>query len=489
MQRLHPNHLDLLAPGVLRPHYDRSTVQTGIVHLGLGAFHRAHQALYTDSVMNLTGDTRWGIAGVSLRSADVGQRLQPQGLLYSVFERHGEDTQARVVGALTQAWHAPTQRELVMQALADPRVKVVTLTVTEKAYGLHPSSGLLDDSHPDVAADLKTPHLPRSVLGWLCAALARRPANAPLNVLCCDNMNRNGDVLKGGLVEFARRTAPHLVGRIEDQWALPNTMVDRIVPAATPQSLAWASEALGLRDESALVCEPFRQWVIEDRFITDRPRWEEAGVLLVDAVAPYQDMKLRLLNAAHSAIAYVGQCMGLSTVAEVMAHPVCSAYIRSLMLDDLLKVTPVPAGYDARRYVLDLLHRFENAALAHRTEQIAMDGTQKVAVRWLPGLRAGLQQGQSLPRLMSALAVWLHYLDRGCSASGQALHIQDPGAAALQARLHAAEGLHHKVLAACQHEAVFGPNDWPREWVLEVTQHWSLLEGQGLAALMGSVSR
>lgn len=494
MERLCEQTLGLAPTTVERPRYARADLRTGQVHIGLGAFHRAHQALYTEAVINQTGDTRWGIAGVSLRSPEVASRLLPQDRLYSVMERHGDEVHGRIVGALTQAWHAPSQWLAVRSALANPEVKVVSLTVTEKAYGHLAASGSLDLGHPEVAADLALPAgaqppdpatAPHSVLGALCAGLSQRPDGALLNVVCCDNMNRNGELLRGLMLEFAQTsqgTPAGLVERIRHQLSFPNTMVDRIVPAATTDSLDWASARLGLRDESALVCEPFTQWVIEDRFITDRPAWELAGAMVVSDVGPFQDMKLRLLNAAHSAMAYLGQLCDLATVADVMAHPVLSRFVRSLMRDELLGVTPIPPGYSATAYIDELLRRFENPSLAHRTEQIAMDGTQKVAVRWLPAFREALRRERALPCLELALAAWLHQLQTTRSQSGAQLAIQDPGAPALQSRLRESKSALDAVRSACAHEAVFGVNDWPEAWVSRVADALSRIRQHGVLA-------
>ncbi len=486
MPVLNTQHLNTLPPTVAPLGYDRNALQTGIVHLGLGAFHRAHQALYTQSVLQ-AGDARWGIAGVSLRSEQVPQTLNDQDRLYTVFERHGAQGQAQLVGALTHAWHAPSQRAQVLAALANPAVKVVTLTVTEKAYGLHPATGAIDEAHPQVRHDLTHAHEPQGVLGYLCEALRLRDPAAPLTLVCCDNMANNGDVLHRLLGDFTQRLDPQRWARWSDHLQCPNTMVDRIVPAATESSLAWAQSQLGVRDAAAVVCEPFTQWVIEDRFAAERPEWERAGALLVPAVGPFQAMKLRLLNGSHSAIAYLGQLLGVDTVAQVMASPPLAAFVRELMTQDLLSVTAVPAGYDAQRYCDDLLHRFENESLAHRTEQIAMDGTQKVAVRWLPALRDALARQQALPRLEWALAAWLHYLKHPVNAQGQALAVQDPGAAALQALLADAQTPAEALAAALTHAPVFGSAPWPTEWQQRVAAHGERLQTQGVLASLAAL--
>ena len=322
--------LDQAAGGVSRPAYARGELARGIVHLGLGAFHRAHQALYTEAVVQ-RGDRRWGIVGVSLRDPRTTQTLAAQDLLYSVTERHGDEAHTRVVGALADALYAPNALQQVVDAIADPAVTVVTSTVTEKGYSQNPASSDLDVDDAAIRHDVSHPDTPRSTLGVLAAGIRRRPAGAPLTIVCCDNMANNGDTLRKLLVQYAELLDPALARRIENDIALPNSMVDRIVPAATPESLAWAEQRLGLRDEAAIVCEPFTQWVIEDRFAGPRPAWEDAGALLTGDVRPYQAMKLRLLNGTHSAIAYAGQLSGLDSVSDAMADPLVGPFARGVM--------------------------------------------------------------------------------------------------------------------------------------------------------------
>ncbi|MDE2454840.1 MAG: mannitol dehydrogenase family protein, partial [Burkholderiales bacterium] len=435
MKSLHPDTIDQAASAVRRFGYDRSRLATGIVHLGLGAFHRAHQALYTEAAI-ARGDLRWGVAGVHLRGRRMADALAAQGLLYSVTERGAGEPATRIVGALRAAWFAPEQLATVLAALADPGVAVVTTTVTEKGYAPRPADGALDFQDPDIAHDLAHPEAPRSTLGLLAAGIAARAADAPLTLLCCDNMASNGDSLRRLLLQYAEAVNPALARRIDAEIAFPNTMVDRIVPAATPESLDWAASRLGLRDEAALVCEPFSQWVIEDRFAAARPEWEAGGALFTSDVRPFQALKLSLLNGSHSALAYLGQLRGRETVAEAMADAPLAAFVRRLMVDDLLPGLERPAGLDVPGYCRALIERFENPALGHRTRQIASDGSQKVPVRWLPALRRAA--GTERPWLERALAAWLHYLCEERDEAGRALVIADPGAPMLAARLRAA---------------------------------------------------
>ena len=487
MTRLSERACASLPASVARPAYDRSDLRRGIVHLGLGAFHRAHQALYTEAAM-ADGDPRWGIAGVSFRSKSVADGLIPQDLLYCVLERQGEEVHVRLVSALRGALHAPSQLDDVLDAIADPQTQVVTSTVTEKGYCIHPATGDLDVGEEGIRHDLANPEAPGSTVGVLFAGLRRRAREAALTVLCCDNMASNGDTLRKLVLQFASLVDSDAARHIERTIAFPSSMVDRIVPAATVESLDWAAQRLGVRDEAAIVCEPFSQWVIEDRFAGERPAWERGGALLVSDVRPYQAMKLRLLNGTHSAIAYIGQLRGLETVCDAMRDPLVGPFARRLMTEDLRSTVAAPEGYDVLAYCDQLLRRFENPSLAHRTQQIAMDGTQKVPVRWLPALRASLERGIELPLVERALAAWLHYLLAQRSDSGKALEISDPGAAALGARMRVAQNTREAARAALAHTSVFGEAPWPETFTSRLSEHLAVLRNHGVGALLSHAS-
>ncbi|MBI0330799.1 mannitol dehydrogenase family protein [Burkholderia plantarii] len=480
--------LPALAPTTQRPTYARDRLRRGIVHLGLGAFHRAHQAVYTEALLE-RGDTRWGTLGVHLRERRMADRLAAQDTLYSVTESDGEAARSRVIGGLLGALHAPSALAGVLDAIADPGVAIVSLTVTEKGYCIAPASGELDEHDPDIRHDTLAPDAPRTTLGVLAAGLRRRAADAPLTILCCDNMVANGNTLRRLLMQYASLTDAALARRIGDTIAFPNTMVDRIVPAATPASLDAAEARLGLRDEAAIVCEPFSQWVIEDRFSGPRPAWEDVGALLTADVHPYEAIKLRLLNGSHSAIAYLGQLRGRATVADAMADPALAGFVHELMTEDLLATVAVPAGFDVDAYCRDLLARFRNHTLAHQTRQIATDGTQKVPVRWLPALRESLAAGIERPRLERALAAWLHYLDTAHDEAGEPLVIGDPGAAALAARLHAGAAPLDKARAALGHAGVFGDAPWPEDCIARLARHLDTLWRGGTGALLDAPGR
>src|SRR3954469_18792228 len=365
----------LAASRVAPPPAAALEAEVGIVHLGLGAFHRAHQAILTQRAL-AHAEGPWAISGASLRSAAVRDTLRPQDCLYAVIEDDGPAERASVVGVLREALFAPEEGPALLARLAAPATRIVTLTVTEKGYGHNPATGDLDLDHPDIRADWAGREPPRSTLGWLVRGLAaRRAAGAGgLTVLCCDNMASNGRTLRRLARQFAEGGAPGLEGWIEGEVRFPSSMVDRIVPAATPASLDHAATLLGLRDEAAVTTEGFAQWVIEDDFAAGRPAWEAAGAELVSDVRPYQELKLRLLNGAHSAIAYIGALLGLPFVADVMAEPALAGFVERLMLDEVAPLTAPPVGCDVNAYGQALLRRFANASLQHRTLQIAMDG-------------------------------------------------------------------------------------------------------------------
>jgi fructuronate reductase len=435
MDRLSRHTLGALAPGAALPPPAALDAPIGIVHLGLGAFHRAHQAILTQRALAREPGP-WGISGASLRGPAVRDALKPQDCLYGLIENDGEVERASVVGVVREALFASEEGRALLARLAAPATGIVTLTVTEKGYCHHPASGDLDLDHPDIRADLAGRAVPRSTIGWLVRGLAlRRAAGAGgLTVLCCDNMASNGLTLRRLVGQFARAADPTLAAWVVDHVRFPSSMVDRIVPAATPASLDHAAALLGLRDEAAVGCEGFIQWVIEDDFAAGRPRWEAAGAELVRDVRPYQTLKLQLLNGAHSAIAYLGALLGLAHVADVMADPALARFIERLMLDDIAPLTAPPPGFAVAAYARALLRRFENPSLRHRTLQIAMDGSQKIPVRWLPVLREGRRRGLPCPHLVAALAAWLRFL-LGRDEAGRELPLDDPMAERLRATM------------------------------------------------------
>ncbi|GAB4522100.1 MAG: mannitol dehydrogenase family protein [Amphiplicatus sp.] len=442
--------------GVVRPDLDRQKLGAGQVHLGVGAFFKAHLAPYTQQAIERAGGD-WGVIGVSLRRPDARDELAPQDHLFTVTEMDAAGPRTTLIGALKDMLVAQENPGAVIDALADPAVKVVTLTITEKGYCLDPASGALDENHPDIRHDLAHPEAPRTAVGLIAAALRKRvDARAPLTVLSCDNLSSNGARLRDGVRRFAELLDPALSRLIDDIAAFPNTMVDRITPATTPSDLDEIAERIGLRDEAAVVTEPFTQWVIEDRFIAARPAWEKAGALIVEDVAPYELAKLRLLNGAHSTIAYLGQRAGYEYVADVMAEPALASFIAAMQAEEIAPTLKPVAGLAYGTYIDALLERFRNPALRHRTAQIAMDGSQKLPPRLLGTVRAQLERGGSIERIALAIAAWLECL-RGVDERGAPIEVNDPLAERLK-RLSAQAGddPQERVAAFLQLREVFG---------------------------------
>jgi fructuronate reductase len=429
MRRLDRATLDTLPPQVQRPAYARERSGIGIVHLGLGAFHRAHQAIYTDDALAAApGD--WAVAGVSLRSAEARDRLRPQDGLYTAIERSPQGTRRRVVGSVREALFLGDERERIHALLAAPQTRIVTLTVTEKGYCHDPATGRLNAEHPEIAHDLMHPDAPVSVVGLLVHALAaRRAGNAgPCTVVCCDNLPQNGALLEGLVVSFASLRDPALAAWIGANATFPSTMVDRIVPATTERDRSENDAALGVADAAPVVHEPYCQWVIEDRFCTPRPAWEAGGAQFVNGVEPFEKMKLRLLNASHSALAYLGFLAGYEFIYQVAAQADFVAYMRRFMADEASPTLHVPPGVDLAAYRDALVTRFANPALPHRTQQIAMDGSQKLPQRILATVRENLSVGRAVPLASLAVAAWMRYVS-GIDEAGRPIGVADPLAA------------------------------------------------------------
>jgi len=431
MERLNARTLGQLPLDVARPRYDRAALATGIVHLGVGAFQRAHQAMYTEAALN-AGDLRWGIVGASLRSPAVRDALTPQDNLYTLAVRGGEGERLQVIGAIRDVLVAPEDPEALLRAMCDPAVKIVTLTVTEKGYCHDPATTTLDETHPDIVHDLTEPARPRSVPGLLVEALRRRSAAkiSAFTVLCCDNLPHNGRTVAAIVMRFAALRDPALAGYIANEVAFPSAMVDRITPATTPEDRAAISARLGLDDAAPVVTEPFSQWVIEDRFPAGRPDWSVAGAEFVSDVAPYENMKLRLLNGSHSTLAYLGYLAGYETVADTMKDANYRRLAEGVM-DDAAATLKMPPGADVAAYKRALLERYANPALRHRTWQICMDGSQKLPQRLLGSIRDRLGAGASIDRLVMGVAGWMRYVT-GIDEEGKPIDVRDPLSARLR---------------------------------------------------------
>ena len=409
------------------PRYDRQQLRSRIVHFGFGAFHRAHQALLTDRVLNAKGGD-WGICEISLFSGDVlmGQ-LRAQDHLFTVLEKGADGNRPIVVGSVHECLNSKLDSlAAIIEKFCEPQVAIVSLTITEKGYCIDPATGKLDLNNARIIHDLENPSEPHSAPGILVEALHRRRERglAAFTVLSCDNIPDNGHVVKNAVLGMAQKRSAELADWIGAHVSFPATMVDRIVPAATDASLAEITRELGVEDPCAISCEPFIQWVVEDNFVAGRPEWEAAGVQMVQDVLPWEQMKLRMLNGSHSFLAYLGYLAGYAHINECMEDEYFRQAARRLMLDEqapTLRITDV----DLTAYADSLIERFANPALQHRTWQIAMDGSQKLPQRMLDGIRVHLARGSAWPLLALGVAGWIRYAS-GVDERGEAIDVRDP---------------------------------------------------------------
>ena len=444
------------------PRITRSTAPpaAGMVHLGPGAFFRAFIAPYTDEAIGAGSEygEDWGIIAVSLKSPTAREALVPQGCLYTALERGPDGDTPRQVEAITDVLVAPEDPLAVLDTMARPEIRVVSLTITEKGYCHNPRNGSLRTDHPDVAHDIATSDAPRTALGFLVLALSRRREAGipPFTVLCCDNLPANGAMLRRLVTELAGQrdsagSSDGLANWIETHVAFPSTMVDRITPATTAADLEDFATISGSYDSALVIHEPFRQWVIEDDFPQGRPGWHLAGVQMVADVERHELMKLRCLNGTHSALAYLGYLAGYETISDAVADPAFTRLCERLWQDEILPTVPQPEGEDLPAYCAALMSRYYNPAIQHRTWQIAMDGSQKLPQRILSTLRDNLAAGRMPKGLCLVIAGWMRYVT-GTDEAGQAIDVRDPMAAELRKAASAPD----PVTALMSIEAVFG---------------------------------
>ncbi|MCE8040094.1 MULTISPECIES: mannitol dehydrogenase family protein [unclassified Halomonas] len=444
------------------------TGRIGIVHLGLGAFHRAHQAVYLERYRQRSGDDAWGVCSANLRGGvALVDALCDAGCRYHVAEYADRDTVTlREIGVVEQALF--TGRDLagewgrdlasLLARMASPETRIVTLTVTEKGYFLSPAEGSLLRDDPLIAHDIDQPQAPRTAPGILVEALARRRSAGvpPFTVLCCDNMPNNGKRTRAAVVQLAACRDAELAAWIGREVAFPCSMVDRIVPAMTAADFVRLAE-LGVEDPNAVVGEAFTQWVVEDDFPLGRPAWEAEGVEMVADVAPFETMKLRMLNGSHSLLAYLGALDDIETVFDAVSRDDLVALLRRYMLCEAEPTLAMPEGTDLVGYADSLLARFANDSLRHRLQQIAMDGSQKLPQRWLHGALARLEMGDEVPCTALGLAAWIRYT-AGSDLHGNAHAVDDPMAGTFRL-LHEAhdEDVEALVLAFLELDAVVPP--------------------------------
>lgn len=455
--------------------------RAGIVHLGPGAFFKAFVGTYTDDVLRAQGGD-WGIIAVSLKSDRAARELLPQGGVYTSITRGPGDPAPQVIEATSDVIVAPEDPARVTATLADPGIKIVSLTITEKGYCRNPATGELDTDLEGIKADLKHPERPETAIGIIVQGLAlRRAAGAvPFTVLSCDNLPDNGATTRRIVLEFARRRDPALADWIAAQARFPATMVDRITPATTDADISALSALKGYQDLACVVHEPFRQWVIEDDFVGGiRPDWDIAGAQFVGSVAAHETLKLRCLNGTHSALAYLGYLAGYETIAQTVADPAFATLCEKLWSDEILPTVARPEGENLDLYTAALLERYRNACIQHRTWQIAMDGSQKLPQRLLNTIRDRLVQGHLPAGLCLAVAAWMRYVG-GQDENGGVIDVRDPLAASLKAASDSARDPEGKVAALLGFKAVF-PDDLVRDdrFVADVTAAYIALAKQG----------
>jgi len=440
---------------------EQPAFSAGVVHLGLGAFFRAFGVPVLGDLMQQKGGD-WGIIGVSLRSPATRDALAPQGFVYTAVEQSPEDEIPRVQQGILNVLVAPEDPSAVLDKMADPNIRIVSLTVTEKGYCHDPATGRLNLDHPDIRHDIGH-DLPRSAIGFLVRGLETRRnlGRPPFTILSCDNLPENGHLTKSVVLALARRIDPDLALWIDRNGRFPNTMVDRIVPAAKPEDLDRIAAMTGRRDAAPVLHEPFRQWVIEDDFVPGlgaarRPEFELAGVEMVPDVHPYENMKLRMLNGTHSALAYLGYLAGHETVYEASADPVFEAYLKRLWSKELAPSFEAPDGVDLGGYAQRLLKRYQNPAIQHRTWQIAMDGSQKLPQRILAPIRDNLAASRPSPGLILVVAAWIRYVS-GSDDAGNPIDVRDALLAQLQTAVSTSTGGADRVKALLAVREVFDP--------------------------------
>lgn len=505
LERLNTESLSRLPADVEKPAYDRGRLTPGIVHLGLGAFHRAHQALATDLAMAASQDLTWGILGVSLRSPATRDALTPQDGLYTLSLRDGDEAGSareslRVVGSVLRVMVTQEDPQAVLERIAYPQTRIVSLTITEKGYCHEPATGHLRWDDPDILHDLENPVRPRSAIGMLVHGLALRRERGlpPLTLLSCDNLQANGDTLRSLVLAFALRLDVALTGWIDAHCTFPNSMVDRTVPATRDEDRARITQRLGVEDAWPVVAEPYLNWVIEDKFAAGRPAWEAAGVTFVANAAPYERLKLRMVNGPHSALACLGTLLGAATMHEAAAVPALRGFVDDLMRHEIaptLKGIP-DAGLEGYRQ--RFLARVDNAALPHPTWQVAMDSSYKLPPRLLATIRDRLRGGDDIRRLALAVAAWLHYL-RGEDENGARYPIEDPLAAPLARLLARADvaaraaapkqAAHRRALVLAGYRPVFGDLGEKPVFVAALSAQLETLREHGVLHALQAVAR
>jgi mannitol 2-dehydrogenase len=446
-----PSHVDV-------PNYDRSQVKAGIVHIGVGGFHRAHQAAYINELLKTPGSEQWGICGVGLLEGNRGLRdiLKKQDYLYTVTVRHPNGKiDNQVIGSMIDFLFAPEDKQAVINKLAHSDTKIASLTITEGGYNFNPSTGEFDYSNPDIIHDINNPTDPKTAFGYLTAALKlRKEQGLPaFTVQSCDNIQHNGNVTRKMLLSFANEQDKTLALWIEDNVAFPNAMVDRITPVSKKSDIDYVVDTYGVSDEWPITCELFSQWVIEDSFCNGRPNWDTVGAQFVSDVTPYETMKIRLLNAGHSVLGLLGSIHGYATIDETVSDPLFATYLRGFMDSEVTPNLKPLAGIDLDSYKDTLIERFANPNIKDNLARICSESSAKLPKFIIATINENLAAGRDVSLATFVIATWCLYSDKKQSEQGEALDIQD----AMQSELHAAaKQTHETPLAFLALSSLFG---------------------------------
>jgi len=455
---LNQQTLSKLPGSIARPVYDRTQLKTPIVHVGVGGFHRSHEAFYTDKLMNKTGTADWGICGVGLREGDRKMRdlLKAQDFLYTLIVRYPDGrVENRVIGSIADFLLSADDPAAVIEKMASPDTRIVSLTITEGGYNFDPATGAFNFDHPDVQHDLAHPEAPRLVFGYLTAALqmCRDAGRPPFTVQSCDNVPHNGDITRKTVLAFAKRLDPDLAEWIEAKVCFPNAMVDRITPVTTPADMDMLKTNFGIEDAWPVTCEPFCQWVIEDQFSNGRPAWEQVGAQFVPAVTPYEKMKIRLLNAGHSVLGLLGAIHGHDTIDGTVSDSLFATYLRAFMDQEATPTLDEVEGIDLDAYKDSLLERFGNPNIKDSLARICGESSAKLPKFLIETIRENLGSGGSIQFATLVIAAWCYYSDKGLNRHGTPLDIVDDMKDALH---QAAAGTEEDVLSFLKLESIFG---------------------------------
>ncbi len=419
-----------LPSAVGSPKYARNQLSAGILHIGIGNFHRSHQGVYLNDLLNAGGDPAWAIRGAGVRQPDAQMRqmLSEQDWLYSVVEVDHQNYKAEIIGAMIDFVDvAPKGNAPLVAAMSNPETKIVSLTVTEGGYFVDASTGTFDITHPDIAADIANPAAPNTVFGALLAGLSARRAEgvAAFTVMSCDNLPGNGDVARAAVMEMAKAQDPDLAKWVADNVTFPNGMVDRITPATGPRERDLLLSKFGIQDNFPVFCEPFRQWVLEDKFVNGRPDLESVGVTFTDDIHAFERMKIRLLNGGHAILAYPAALMGIEFVHDAMGNDLIRSYLRKVLRDDVMQHVDPVAGFTPAAYIDSICGRFENPGVADTTARLCHDGSNRQPKFIIPSIRDGLKAGHVPKGLALSSALWCQYC-KGVTDAGHVIADNDP---------------------------------------------------------------